>query len=111
MPSRSSTPVASRIRVAILVMVAALCVVPALVRATFSGAPTTPIRLNRGFELPPAKSTLPPPQTVAVTAVRPDRAEPVTRERLSQNPGEIRLVARHEYAPDPLRGPPILPID
>lgn len=110
MPSRSSTPIAYRIRVAILVMVAALCVVPALVRATFSGSRTTPIRLNRGFELPPAKSTLPPPQTVAVTPVRHDRAEPVTRERFSRVPGEICLVAPPEYAPDPLRGPPILPV-
>ena len=110
MSPHSSTPIACRIRVAILVMVVALCVVPALVRATFSGSPTTPIRLNRGFELPPAKSTVAPPQTVSVTPVRHDRAEPVTRERFSRVPDEIPLFAPLEYAPDPLRGPPILPV-
>jgi hypothetical protein len=109
MSPHSSTPIACRIRVAILVMVGALCVVPALVRATFSGSPTTPIRLNRGFERPPAKSTLPPPQTVAVTPVIEDRAEPVIPDRFSRVPAENRLVAAVEYAPDPLRGPPILP--
>jgi hypothetical protein len=106
----SSTPIASRIRVVILVMVAALCVVPALVRATFSGSPTTPIRLNRGFELPPAKSTLPPPQSVAVIPVGYDSAEPATRERFSPVAHHIGPVRSTEYALDPLRGPPILPV-
>lgn len=107
MSPRSPAPIACRIRVAILTMVAALCIVPALVRATFSGSPTTPIRLNRGFEMPPAKATLPPPQSVAVTPVIHDRADPPTRERLSPIPLEISLPSPPAHVPDPLRGPPL----
>ena len=53
MTGRSSMRIAGRARIAILVTVAALCVVPALVRATFSGSTSTPIRLNRGFRASP----------------------------------------------------------
>ena len=102
-------PIACRIRVAILVIVAALCVVPPLVRATFSGSSATPIRLNRGFELPPAKATLPPPQRVAVMPVSYDSAEPATRERFSPITCEVGVgpLSAPAHAPDPLRGPPL----
>ena len=104
-----SAPSGYRFRVAILVMAAALGVVPALVRATFSGSTATPIRLNRGFELPPAKSTLTPPESVAVTAVTHEPIEPATGARFSPVPDDVALVSRPERAPDPLRGPPIVP--
>src|ERR1043166_8570440 len=102
----SAASPAARVRVAILVIVATLCVVPVLVRATFSGSARTPIRLNRGFERPPAKSTIAPPTTAAVTPVPHEEAEPSTRERFSPIPNDVPPLFRHAATPDPLRGPP-----
>jgi hypothetical protein len=99
---------AGRARVAILVTVAALCVVPALVRATFSGSTSTPIRLNRGFERPPAKATI-APLTVAVTAV-PHQETGLSRiDRRAPAVDEFVPDAAPVRPPDTLRGPPAFP--
>ena len=92
--------IAGRARVAILVTVAALCVVPALVRATFSGSASTPIRLNRGFERPPAKATIAPPPDVAVA--------PVPHQETSLSRIDRRAPAVDDVAPDTA---PVLPLD
>jgi len=102
-----SPTIAGRARVAILVIVATLCVVPVLVRATFSGSARTPIRLNRGFERPPAKSTIAPPTAAAATPLSRHEAAPSTRDRFSPIPNDILPGSLLELAPDPLRGPPI----
>jgi hypothetical protein len=101
--------IAGRARVAILVTVAALCVVPALVRATFSGSTSTPIRLNRGFERPPAKATIARPLTVAVTAV-PHQETGLSRiDRRAPAVDEFAPDAAPVRSPDALRGPPAFP--
>jgi hypothetical protein len=79
MPVNSS--MAGRARIAILVIVAALFVVPVLVRATFSPSPSSPIRLNRGFERPPAKSQLAPPHVAVLRSPSLDGCEPSPLDR------------------------------
>ena len=109
MTGRSSVRNAGRARVAILVTVAALCVVPALVRATFSGSTSTPIRLNRGFERPPAKATIAPPATVAI-APAPHQETGLSRiDRRGPAVDEVAPHAAPVRSPDALRGPPTFP--
>ena len=109
MTGRSSVRIAGRARVAILVTVAALCVVPALVRATFSGSTSTPIRLNRGFERPPAKATIAPPATVAI-APAPHQETGLSRiDRRGPAVDEVAPHAAPVRSPDALRGPPTFP--
>ena len=107
MTRRSSVRIAGRARVAILVTVAALCVVPALVRATFSGS--TPIRLNRGFERPPAKATIAPPPTVAVAPVSHQETDLSRVDRRAPAVDEDAPHAAPVRPPDALRGPPAFP--
>jgi hypothetical protein len=104
----SSTPIAGRARVTILVIIATLFLVPALVRATFSTSPTSPVRLNRGFERPPAKCHVTPPPVVMVKALLRGEAEPPKIDRLVlvlDGPGPD---APPVGSPDAFRGPPIL---
>jgi hypothetical protein len=110
MTGRSSVRIAGRARIAILVTVAALCVVPALVRATFSGSTSTPIRLNRGFELPPGKATIAPPANVAVAAVCDEDAGLSQIDRRSPAPDEVAPETAAVHPPDALRGPPAFPL-
>jgi len=109
MTGRSSVRIAGRARVAILVTVAALCVVPALVRATFSGSTSTPIRLNRGFERPPAKATIAPPLTVAVALVSHQETGLSHVDRRAPAVDEDAPHAAPVRPPDALRGPPAFP--
>jgi hypothetical protein len=110
MTERSSMRIAGRVRVAILVTVAALCVVPALVRATFSGSTSTPIRLNRGFELPPGKATIAPPATVAVAPVSDEETGLSRIDRRAPVRDEVAPEAAPVRPPDALRGPPAFPL-
>lgn len=98
--------IAGRARVAILVTVAALCAVPALVRATFSGSTSTPIRLNRGFELPPTKATIAPPPNVAVALVSHQETGVSRIDRRAPAVDEVAPDAAPVLPPDALRGPP-----
>ena len=102
--------IAGRARVAILVIVAALCVVPALVRATFSGSTSTPIRLNRGFELPPGKASLAPPPNVAVAPVSHHETGLSRIDRRAPAVDEVAPEAAPVRPPDALRGPPAFPL-
>jgi hypothetical protein len=101
--------IAGRARLAILVTVAALCVVPALVRATFSGSTSTPIRLNRGFELPPGKATIAPPANVAVAPVSDEETGLSQVDRRAPAVDEVAPDAAPVRPPDTLRGPPSFP--
>jgi hypothetical protein len=109
MSGHSSADIAGRARVAILVIVVALCVVPALVRATFSGSTGTPIRLNRGFELPPGKASLAPPPTTAVAPISHQQNRPARLDRRAPAFDDVAPYAAPVRWPDPLRGPPTLP--
>jgi hypothetical protein len=107
--ANSSTTIAARARVAILVIVGALFVVPVLVRATCTPSPSAPLRLNRGFERPPAKCLVPPPQdgTIARTPAADERPAPaVVRAVWFGDDSALPLFL--ERSPDPLRGPPAL---
>jgi len=108
MSAISSATVARHVRVGVFLLVATLFVVPALVRATKSLRESTPspIRLSRGFELPPTKCSIAPPPDVTVPAV--SVVEPELR-RINR-----RALAFDEFLPDSfldsspeaLRGPP-----
>jgi hypothetical protein len=102
----SSLTLHGRARVTILVMIAALFVVPALVRATFSASQTSLIRLNRGFERPPAKCQIPPP-VVIVAALSRSEAEPPKLDLLVPVFEAPAPDAPPEGSPDAYRGPPI----
>jgi hypothetical protein len=102
----SSITIHGRARFTVLVMVAALFVVPALVRATFSSSPTSLIRLNRGFERPPAKCQIPPP-VVLVAALSRSEAEPPKLDLLVPVFDAPAPDAPPEGSPDAFRGPPI----
>jgi hypothetical protein len=90
------------------VIIATLFVVPALVRATSSGSPTSPVRLNRGFERPPAKSHVTPPSIVVVKAPLCGEAEPPKVARPVFVVGEPRPDPPPDGSPDGFRGPPLL---
>ena len=106
MPFSITTP--GRTRITILVMIATLLVVPALVRATFSSSPTSPIRLNRGFERPPAKCHIPPPPLVVLKTLSLGQAAPPKLDWPAAVLDERSPHALPEGSPDALRGPPIL---
>jgi hypothetical protein len=104
--ANSSTAIAARARVAILVIVGALFVVPVLVRATCSPSPSAPLRLNRGFERPPAKCLVPPPQDGSIANTPVDDERPVPDDRRVPIIDDSARVRPAERSPDPLRGPP-----
>jgi hypothetical protein len=63
----------SRLRTAtLLLLVATIAFVPPLVRAAARIGPETssPLRLNRGFEAPPAKATVAPPAEIPFETVQ-----------------------------------------
>jgi len=106
-PVHPSTPKADRTRVTILVLIAILSVVPALVRATLSSSPTSLIRLNRGFERPPAKCLVPPPALMIVktlSVVETENPKGDLFVPVLEVPGPD---APPEGSPDAFRGPPI----
>ena len=95
------------VRALAFVLVGMICVVPALVRATYSPSVITPIRLNRGFDAPPSKVAVVPP-TDSVICPLLDQAPP-TLDRSSGHAPEVddRVApVSPDSSPDPLRGPP-----
>lgn len=96
-------------RAALLVIVGALCVVPPLVRATFSGSSSSPIRLNRGFESPPTKGDETTQSEQVADSVPPIVPEPARIDRRVTSIDHPVLHAVHVPAPDAKRGPPSLP--
>jgi hypothetical protein len=64
----AGAPVRPSFRVGIALLVSILLIVPALVRAMepLRASTPSPVRLSRGFELPPAKCHVTPPTAVAV---------------------------------------------
>jgi hypothetical protein len=106
MPSTFSAA-AVRARLGILAIVAALCLVPPLVRATYTVTGASTMRLNRGFSLPPSKSSVTRPDQIAILVPVPD--EHAAAERIaprSRVADESIPSAPPDRAPDPLRGPP-----
>jgi hypothetical protein len=90
---------------AIFLMVAVMFLAPPLVRATVlrDGAP--PIRLNRGFEQPPAKCDL-VQADVLVRLAFLDTTPPVPPAERVTVPDEALPTASPDRLPDPVRGPP-----
>src|SRR5689334_4914954 len=107
MPS-SFSGAAGRARLAILLVVAALCVVPALVRATYTPSGASTVRLNRGFSLPPAKSSVARPVQVAIVFAEPmhDDASLGRADHTVRCADETIPDAPPDRSPDALRGPP-----
>ena len=94
----------------VYLVIVVLLVLPTLVRATRHFTPATdssPIRLNRGFDLPPGKSTLAAPVSVGEPVTIDDT--PHVWVRSSASPTLETLPASPvEQQPDVQRGPPTL---
>ena len=105
MSSDALTVVTRSRQVSILVIIAALLVVPPIVRATSPIGASSPIRLNRGFETPPAKAVVPSIEQVGVlVSLHAPEMPPAVRR--SSHLVEPRIVGQADRAPDPERGPP-----
>jgi hypothetical protein len=99
----------ARVRTAtLLLLVATIAFVPPLVRATARMAPDTssPLRLNRGFDAPPTKSTVVPPVDLPFETVQ-HLSLPVRVERFGAPVHEPVPEPPLDPSPDPLRGPPV----
>lgn len=107
MPARVSTVVSPRCRLGVLIAVAALLIVPPIVRATATMKSPSPLRLNRGFETPPSKAdaVIGLELTTAATAAH-NRLEPPRPARTLRPLASFVPLGRHDDSPDPLRGPP-----
>jgi hypothetical protein len=94
----------------IVVIIAALFVVPPIVRATFPIGASTPIRLNRGFETPPAKAGV--LTTLEQAAVLVSLGVPRERSATVRHPHLVvaAIVHQADRAPDLERGPPAIHI-
>jgi hypothetical protein len=105
-------PVTPRFRVGITLLVSALLIVPAVVRAagTLEGSRPSPVRLSRGFELPPTKCNVAPPVNTAMVVVVLSEPATVPLGRHASNVDEPVSAAPSDCAPDPLRGPPVTPL-
>jgi hypothetical protein len=100
----------SRLRCATLfLLVATIALVPPLVRATarFGADTSTPLRLNRGFESPPSKSTIAPPVDVHRQSV-PTLVVSIHVEWFDAPVNEPLPYSAPSHSPDPLRGPPLI---
>jgi hypothetical protein len=109
MPVAGSVTLAGR-RVGVVMLVSALLVVPIFVRAggqLHSSSPS-PIRLSRGFELPPTKCHVAPPAETAAAPVRAALPTPVDVLRRAVAPDEAVPDASDNPSPDTQRGPPSL---
>jgi len=99
---------AARTRSAVFLLVAIVLVVPPLVRAASTAPGGQPIRLNRGFNFPPAKCHIAPPPE-ATAAVAPTVEPTAPRAVWIAVSVAAPLPALPAAAPpDALRGPPPL---
>ena len=107
MSTNASTVVIRGPRVGVLVVViAALLVVPPIVRATSTIKSSSPIRLNRGFETPPSKGDAATSLERAAEPVSIHEPEPThTGQRLPSR-SESHAATPSDHSPDPKRGPP-----
>jgi len=105
----STAPFGIRFRTATLfVLVATIAFTPPLVRATARIAPDTssPLRLNRGFDTPPAKCTVVPPVEISFETGQ-HRVLPLGVERSGAAGHEPLPDSPVSPSPDALRGPPL----
>ena len=108
---RDSAPIATRFRLGICVLVAALLVVPAAVRAAgrLEGSSPSPVRLSRGFEVPPAKCSVAPPTHASLPPI--SLIEPAAvRATARVYPADSPPTSPGDRSPDPDRGPPLSPL-
>jgi hypothetical protein len=106
MSSDALTVVTRRRQVGIVVIIAALFVVPPIVRATSPVGSSSPIRLNRGFETPPVKAgVLMSLEEVAALVSLGIPQAPLTARR-SPRLVESTIVGQADRTPDLERGPP-----
>jgi len=92
------------------VVVATLVFLPPLVRAADhlgSSRSSSPIRLNRGFERPPAKSEIAPPVDLRRWSVL-ERSLPVEPRQVVVTASDRLPALQPDLSPDALRGPPRL---
>jgi hypothetical protein len=97
----------SRRHSVLFVVIAALFVVPPIVRATARIKSSSPIRLNRGFETPPSKGDVVASlEPIAASASTHEPERPPVRPQLRSRDDARPVVVPSERAPDPQRGPP-----
>jgi hypothetical protein len=107
MSTNASTVVIRGRRVGVLlVVIAALFLVPPIVRATSSIKSSSPIRLNRGFETPPSKADAATSLERSAEPVSIREPEPPHTVRRPLSRGESRVATPSDHSPDPQRGPP-----
>jgi hypothetical protein len=96
-----------RRRIGVLsIVIAALFVVPPIVRATATIKSSSPIRLNRGFETPPAKGdVMSSLERIAEPASMHEPEPPQVGQRVLSR-DDSRVVAPFDHAPNLERGPP-----
>jgi hypothetical protein len=97
---------ARRACLGLFMAVMALILVPPLVRATSTGFGSSPIRLNRGYEAPPAKCSIEPPGEAAPHAEPPDAAAVPHAFALVSSADQSLPSSLLAFAPDDQRGPP-----
>jgi len=100
--------VVARLRVVVFLLVSVLLVVPPVVRAAghLPVSKPSPLRLSRGFELPPTRSVVvPPTETVPpVSSAAEPAAPPVCRRASAAD--DALPISPPDRSPDALRGPP-----
>jgi len=112
MSAASPTTVARYVRAGAFLLVATLLIVPALVQASkpLRESTPSPIRLSRGFKLPPTKVNVAPPPDVAVSLVSLEESEPTLGNRRALAFDEDIPDLTHHSSPEALRGPPNAPL-
>jgi hypothetical protein len=105
MSLQCSSSAGRHVNAAIFLMVAVIFLAPPLVRATVLRDGTPPLRLNRGFEQPPAKCDV-GQADMLVRLAFPDITRPVPpAERVTVSEQALPPAAP-DRLPDPVRGPP-----
>src|SRR5262245_42186414 len=105
MTRRLSTGARRHVRGVIFLVVGVLCVVPPLIRATPHQASKPQIRLNRGFQAPPAKWHVEPATEILLSSPVAETTTPVTTRRVHIDADEGNVLSAPDFSPDPLRGP------
>ncbi len=109
MSTHTSTVTRGRRTSVLFVVIAALLIVPPIVRATATIKSSSPIRLNRGFETPPSKGNVVTLAEQASAPASPREPELPRVAPLLLAGGDVRTtVAPSDHSPDLQRGPPVI---
>jgi hypothetical protein len=103
---RFSTTARRHVRGVIFIVIGVLCVVPPLIRATPHHPSTPQIRLNRGFQAPPAKWHVMPATEILSSDPVVETSVPDNTRRVRIDVDEGVILSPPDLSLDPLRGPP-----